>query len=82
MPTHPRASTREHAVVGVASDPTPINDRRRPSVLKDATRGVGAGDLRNDELEVRVIVDGVRAERVGEGGKTNSVCAGVADEGT
>ena len=50
--------------------------------MKVATRGVGTGALRNDALDVRVIVDGVRAGSVGEGGKTKSVCAGVADVGT
>lgn len=50
--------------------------------MKEATRGVGAGEAKNDALEVRVIVDGVCAEKVGDGGKTNSVCACVADEGT
>ena len=41
--------------------------------MKEATRGVGAGELRSDEFDMRVIVDGVRAESVGEGGKTNNV---------
>lgn len=43
------------------------------------TRGVaedgnGTGKL----FDVSVIADGVRAVSVGEGGKTNSVCEGVA----
>jgi hypothetical protein len=58
-----------------------MKERRRPSDLNEETRGVGAGELRSDELDMRVIVDGVRADSVGEGGKTKSVCAGVADGG-
>ena len=59
-----------------------MKDRRLPSDLKLATRGVGTGDLRSDELGTSIIVDGVWADWLGEGGNTNSVCAGVADVGT
>ena len=37
--------------------------------------------MKKSGFDVIVIVDGVRAA-VGEGGNTNSVCAGVADGGT
>lgn len=49
-------------MVGVARELTPMKDRRLPSDLKLATRGVGAGDLRNDELGTSIIVDGVWAD--------------------
>lgn len=82
IPTHPRASTREHAVVGVGGAPRPMKERVRPCERKVDTRGVdsegkGTGTVRFD---MRVMVDGVRVVSVGEGGKTKSVwdCEGVA----
>lgn len=73
-PTHPRTSTREHAVVGVGGALRPMNDFVLPCERKVDTRGVdsdGKGTVAG--LEVRVIVDGVRVERVGDGGNTKSV---------
>ncbi len=60
----------------------PMNDRRRPSVLKVDNRGVAMAGKGNNEFDVRVIVEGVRASSVGEGGNTNNVCEGFADSGT
>ena len=74
-PTQPRASTREEAVVGVAGIPRPINDLGFPRTLNVETRGVDTVGKGKDELEVKVIVEGVRIvdNDVGEGGKTNNV---------
>lgn len=69
-------------MVGVAGAPKPMKDLRRPSVLKVATRGVTVVGKGNDAFDMSVIVEGVREETVGEGGKTNSVCEGVAEVGT
>jgi len=54
-----------------------MNERRRPSVLKDDTRGVAKEGNGYDESDVSVIVEGVRVIRVGDGGNTKSVCEGV-----
>lgn len=56
-----------------------MNDRVRPLDLNVETRGVdklgnGTGPI---ALDIRVMVDGVRAFIVGEGGKTKRVCDGV-----
>ncbi len=73
-PTHPRASTRDEAMVGVTGAPTPMNDLRRPSLLKVETRGVAVVGNGSDEPDIIVIVDGVReAASVGDGGNTKSV---------
>lgn len=73
-PTHPRASTRDEATVGVTGAPTPMNDLRRPSLLKVETRGVAVVGNGRDEFDMIVMVDGVReAARVGDGGNTKSV---------
>ena len=76
-PNQPRASTREEATVGVDGGGTPIKDRRRPSALNDETRGVAKGGKGSEAFDVSVMVEGVRVERVGEGGKTKSVWDGV-----
>lgn len=76
-PNQPRASTREEAIVGVDGGGRPIKDRRRPSALNDETRGVAEGGKGNEAFDVSVMVEGVRVERVGEGGKTKSVWDGV-----
>ena len=81
-PIHPRASTRDAAIVGVTGAPTPIKDRRRPSDLNVATRGVTVVGNGTDVFDMSVIVEGVREATVGEGGKTNSVWEGVAEVGT
>jgi len=64
--------------VGVAgSKPTPINDVRLPCDLLVDTRvfeELGNGTL---PLGVRIMVEGVWVERLGEGGKTNNVWEGV-----
>lgn len=78
-PTHPRASTREDAVVGVARVPMGMKDLRRPSPLKDDTRGVAAIGKGTAALDVTVIVEGVCIDCPGEGGNTKSVCVGAAD---
>jgi len=69
--------------VGVAGVPRPIKDRLLPCSLNVDTRGVDTDGNGKDELDVRVIVDGVRSviAFVGEGGNTNRVCEGVADSG-
>ena len=81
-PTQPLASTRDEAVVGVAGTPSPINDRGFPPIpLNVDTLGVVSVGNGNDELEVNVIVLGVRdissplllVLLVGEGGNTNNV---------
>ena len=64
--------------MGVTGAARPMNDLRRPSPLNVATRGVDSVGKGN-EFDVSVSVDGVRVvARVGDGGKTNSVCEGVA----
>lgn len=56
-----------------------------PCILNVDTRGVDTEGKGKDELDVRVIVDGVRSAVtfafVGEGGKTKRVCEGAADNG-
>jgi hypothetical protein len=78
-PTQPRASTREQAVVGLGAAPSPMNDLVRPCARNVETRGVDRLGKATGmfKLEVRVMVDGVRVVRVGEGGNTNSVWEGV-----
>ena len=83
-PNQPRASTREYAVVGATDAPIPMNDLVRPFEELVATRGVacdGNGNALVGTLDVTVIVAGVRiaVANVGDGGKTNNVCEGVAD---
>jgi hypothetical protein len=57
----------------------PIRDLLR---LSDLDRGVAVeGKGTETELEVRVIAEGVRVERVGEGGKTKRVWEGVCRAG-
>lgn len=68
----PRTSTRDEATVGVAGAVRPIKDLRRPSDLNVDTRGVEI-DGKGYEFDVMVSVEGVRAVRVGDGGKTKSV---------
>lgn len=79
MPTHPRASTSEQAVVGVGGTESPMKERRRPSFLKEDTRGVGApaNGIGLFRLDVTVTICGACDLRVGDGGKTNKVCEGV-----
>jgi pyruvate-formate lyase-activating enzyme len=72
-PTQPRASTREHAVVATGNVPTPMNDLVLPCVRNVETRGVRTAEMLALTCEVRVMVDGVRFARVGEGGNTKSV---------
>jgi hypothetical protein len=74
--TNPRASTLEHAVVGVGGAPMTMRLRLRPSFRNVDTRGVdnvGNGTL--DMFEVSVIVDGVVTDC--SGGKTKRVWDGV-----
>src|SRR5215472_6470208 len=81
IPTQPRASTREHAVVGIDCTSIPINDLVLPWLpRKVETRGVrteGKGTA-TFRLDVRVMVDGVWVARLGDGGNTKSVWKGVA----
>jgi len=79
IPTHPRASTSEHAVVGAGDAPRPMYDLVRPCLLNVDTRGVDddRGKGTSLMLDVRVMVDGV-IEFVGDVGKTKSVCEGVS----
>jgi len=71
IPTQPLASTRACAVVGVEGIIRPIRDLLQ---LLDLGRGVTEeGKGTETELDVRVIAEGVHVEKVGEGGKTNSV---------
>jgi len=83
IPTHPRTSTREKAVVGVAGAMKDWGRPRDPLLNK---RGVFMlGNARVFTLGVRIIVEGVALGRaLGEGGKTNNVCDGVGSgwEGT
>jgi hypothetical protein len=74
-PTHPRASTREQAVVGVGGTPRPINDFVLPCERKVETRGVTEVGNRTGafKFDVSIIVEGVRVESVGDGGKTKRV---------
>ena len=78
IPTHPRASTRENAVVGVAETVREFGRPRDPLLSK---RGVFMlGNARVFTLGVRIIVEGAALGRVlgeGEGGKTNNVWDGV-----
>jgi hypothetical protein len=85
-PNQPRASTREHAVVGVGGTPRVTNERVRPWRCSVATRGeatVGKGICCRFDMSVMVlgVRDGVDMS-CGEGGKTNSVCDGPEDGGT
>lgn len=75
-PTHPRTSTREKAVVGVAGA---IKDWGRPRDPLLNKRGIFMlGNARVFTLGVRIIVEGAALGRaLGEGGKTNNVCDGV-----
>ena len=52
-----------------------MNDLGFPRTLNVETRGVDTVGKGKDELEVKVIVEGVRIvdNDVGEGGKTNNV---------
>lgn len=69
-------------MVGVAGAPRPRKDLGRPFDLIFDARGVVADGGTASEFEVRVSsVQGVVHESVGDGGKTNRVCAGVADGG-
>lgn len=56
-----------------------MKDRVLPLDRKVETRGVETlGNVTAPgKLDVKVIVEGVRVFKVGEGGKTNSVCEGV-----
>jgi len=76
IPTHPRTSTREKAVVGAAGA---TNDWGRPRDPLLNKRGVFMhGKARVLTLGVRIIVEGAALRRaLGEGGKTNNVCDGV-----
>jgi hypothetical protein len=76
IPTHPRTSTREKAVVGAAGA---MKDRGRPRDPLIDKRGVfRLGNARVFTLGVRIIVEGAALGRAsGEGGKTNNVCDGV-----
>lgn len=84
-PNQPRASTREHAVVGVEGRPSATYDRLRPWSSAVATRGgatTGKGTC--CRLDMRVMVLGVREGAgtfFGDGGKTNSVCDGPEEGG-
>lgn len=69
--TYPRASTREHAVVGVAGPNMPTYLPRNVD-----TRGV-ADHGRGEAWLWSVIVEGERTVSKGSGGKTNNVCEGV-----
>ena len=83
IPTHPRASTREKAVVGVAGATKDCVRPRDPLLSK---RGVFMlGKAKMFTFGVRIIIEGAALRRaVGEGGKTNNVCDGVGSgwEGT
>jgi hypothetical protein len=76
-PNQPRASTREHAVVGVAGTPSATNERVRPWRFSVAMRGVAiVGNGTCWRFDMSVIVLGVRevlGAFVGDGGKTKSV---------
>jgi hypothetical protein len=76
IPTHPRTSTREKAVVGAAGATKDLGRPRDPLIDR---RGVFRhGNARLLTLGVRIIVEGAALGRaLGEGGKTNSVCDGV-----
>lgn len=75
-PTHPRTSTREKAVVGVAGAMKDWGRPRDPLLNK---RGVFIlGNAREFTLGVRIIVEGAALDgALGEAGKTNNVCDGV-----
>jgi len=81
MPTQPLASTRACAVVGVEGIIRPIKDLLRASDFDRGVADEGNGTGTETGLEVRVMAEGVRAERVGEGGKTKRVWEGVCKTG-
>lgn len=66
------------AVVGVEGTIRPIRDLLELLALG---RGVTEGKGKDTGLDVRVIAEGVHVEKVGEGGKTNSVWEGVCKIG-
>jgi hypothetical protein len=79
IPTQPLASTRACAVVGVEGTIRPIRDLLELLALGRGFTEEGNGTV--TLFDVRVIADGVHVEKVGEGGKTNSVWEGVCKIG-
>jgi hypothetical protein len=65
------------AVVGVGGTLTPMNDRVLPCFRNVDTLGVDIAGKGTLPLVVTVMVEGVRVDCVGEGGKTKSVREGV-----
>jgi hypothetical protein len=78
IPTQPLASTRACAVVGVEGTIRPIRDLLELALGRGVTE---EGKGTETGLDVRVIAEGVHVEKVGEGGKTNSVWEGVCKSG-
>jgi hypothetical protein len=79
IPTQPLASTRACAVVGVEGTIRPIRDLLELLALGRGFTEEGNGT--ETGLDVRVIAEGVHVEKVGEGGRTNSVWEGVCKIG-
>lgn len=76
IPTHPRTSTREKAVVGAAEAKSDWGRPRDPLLNKRGVFMLGKASVFT--LGVRIIVEGAALSRAsGEGGKTNNVCDGV-----